>query len=137
DAEDPGIERMNSRVGRPINNVAADRAADALKPDAVSAGIEDLAIADPNIAGILKLYETAALRQRPTAAFEQQACERDVIDATPRQQRGTLREDQPRRTSNPKYLRTGRQLKIAGEVNAGPKHQRDAGTGCVIDCALQ
>src|SRR5215210_9529818 len=128
---------MNGCLGSAVDDVAADEAAGAVELHAVAAGIQDLAVAEADVGGILELDEAAALRQRLAAAFEQQSCKRDVIGPTRRQQRGALREDEPGRTANTENLRAGWKLEISREINAGPEDQRDAGAGRLVDRTLQ
>ena len=95
----------------------------------------DLAIHDAKIVALREIDERAVLRQRPAAAVEHEARERDVIGAARRDQRGAAGEDQPRRAAHADQLRAARQRQPADAIIAGTEHQRHARARGLVDRA--
>ena len=83
------------------------------------------------------MHQGAAFRQPLAAAVKCEAAERNGFRVLGREQRWSVRVDQPGGAADAGKLRTGRQRKTAGAIDAGREHQRDARARGLVDGALQ
>ena len=87
--------------------------------DGVAAGAQDFAVGNAQPAHTVEMDEAAVFRQRLAAAVEREAAERHSVGVLGREQRGTVRQHQPRRAAHAGEHGAGRQLEIAGAIDAG------------------
>ena len=93
----PRLSLENSALSAaPVDGRVGDFAVAVLQRDAVAAGASDLAFGDAHGFHVIEMHQRAALRQRPAAAVEREAAERNGVGVLGRQQRRPLRQDQPR-----------------------------------------
>ena len=81
---------------------------------------DDLAIGDPDAAGVGEMHEAAALGERHACAVERKPGQRQSVGVTGRDQRGTAAEDETGGAAHADDLGAGRKVQIARTIDAGP-----------------
>ena len=131
------VERYHRGRRDSGKDIAGDIAGHLLQPDAVTAAVDDLALADADIAPTEAMHQATPRRQRNLAAIERDAAKPDMAFALALQHRGAAVENQPGRAAHADELGTALQAKHSSTVDARRQCQRRLCPRRIIDRALQ